>query len=285
MRERTSISSRRACQLVGIARSVLAYQPACDPGDAALAARIAELAAERRRFGYRRIHALLRREGVCANDKRVFRIYREAGLAVQRWRRRRRTAIERQPWVAPQGPNEIWSMDFVMDALSSGRRLKCLTVVDDFTKEAIEIFPEHSIPGLYVTRILDQAALLRGLPKTIRTDQGPEFTGRALDQWAYRNGVELRLIEAGKPVQNAYVESFNGKFRDECLNEHWFISLIDARHTIEIYRRDYNGYRPHSSLGGLTPEEFARRAAALQAPPAPSDPQPGTINHAVGLAL
>jgi len=262
MRERTSISTRRACQLVGIARLVLAYQPACDPSNVALAVRIAELAAERRRFGYRRIHALLRREGVCANHKRVFRLYQEAGLAVQRRRRRRRTAIERQPWVAPQGPNEVWSMDFVMDAVWNGRRLKCLTVVADFTKEAIQIVPEHSIPGLYVARILDQAALQHGLPRTIRTDQGPEFTGRALDQWAYRNGVELRLIEAGMPVQNAYVESFNGKFRDECLNEHWFANLAHARAVIGAWRRDYNEKRPHMSLGYETPAEFAARYRA-----------------------
>jgi len=153
-------------------------------------------------------------------------------------------------------------MDFVMDALSSGRRLKCLTVVDDFTKEAIEILPEHSIPALYVTRILDQAALLRGLPKTIRTDQGPEFTGRAFDQWAYRNGAELRLIEAGKPVQNAYVESFNGKFRDECLNEPWFANLAPARAVIGAWRRDYNEQRPHMSLDYETPAEFAARYRA-----------------------
>src|SRR5262249_10812010 len=156
---------------------------------------------------------------------RIYRLYRAAGLAVQRRRKRRRTMLERQPLLLPQAPNQVWSMDFVMDALDSGRRLKCLTLVDDFTKEAIEIVPDHSIPGMYVTRVLAQVGHFRGLPRAIRTDQGPEFTGRALDQWAYRNGVELKLIEPGKPNQNAYVESFNGKFRDECLNEHWFLSL------------------------------------------------------------
>ena len=262
MREKTPISERRAYRLVGISRSVLAYQPQCDPGNTRLSARIGELAAERRRFGYRRIHALLRREGVRANHKRVYRLYRAAGLAVQRRRKRRRTMLERQPLLLPQAPNQVWSMDFVMDALDSGRRLKCLTLVDDFTKEAIEIVLDHSIPGLYVTRVLDQLGRFRGLPRAIRTDQGPEFTGRALDQWAYRNGVELKLIEAGKPNQNAYVESFNGKFRDECLNEHWFVSLAHARAVISAWRRDYNEGRPHMSLDYLTPAEFAARCRA-----------------------
>jgi putative transposase len=262
MREKTPISERRACRLVGISRSVLAYESRSDPANAQLAARIGELAAERRRFGYRRIHALLRREGTSANHKRVYRLYRAAGLAVQRRRKRRRIMLERQPLLLPHAPNQVWSMDFVMDALDSGRRLKCLTLVDDFTKEAIEIVADHSIPGLYLTRVLDQVGRFRGLPRAIRTDQGPEFTGRALDQWAYRNGVELKLIEAGKPNQNAYVESFNGKFRDECLNEHWFVSLAHARAVIGAWRRDYNEGRPHMSLGYLTPAEFAARCRA-----------------------
>jgi putative transposase len=187
---------------------------------------------------------------------------RPTGLAVQRRRKRRRTLLERQPLLLPHAPNQVWSMDFVMDALDSGRRLKCLTLVDDFTKEAIEIVPDHSIPGMYVTRVLDRVGQLRGLPRAIRTDQGPEFTGKALDQWAYRNGVEPKLIEAGKPNQNAYVESFNGKFRDECLNEHWFVSLAHARAVIGAWRRDYNEGRPHMSLGYLTPAEFVARCRA-----------------------
>jgi putative transposase len=157
----------------------------------------------------------------------------------------------------PQGPNQTWSIDFVSDALEHGRRLKCLTIVDDFTKESIDIVVDHGISGRYVTRVLDQIGQFRALPRVIRTDQGPEFTGQALDQWADERGIELRLIEAGKPMQNAYIESFNGKFRDECLNEHWFRSLAEARAIIAAWRMDYNQHRPHSALGYVPPAEFA----------------------------
>ena len=260
MSTRSEISERRACRLVGLSRTVLHYEPKMSEANTQLGSRIAELAAMRRRFGYRRIHALLRREGSEANHKRVYRLYRLAGLAVARRRKRARVAVEREPLLLPTRPNEVWSMDFVMDALSSGRRLKCLTVVDDFTKEAIELVLDHSITGDYVTRALDQVVRFRGAPRAIRTDQGPEFTGRALDQWAYRNGVDLKLIQAGKPTQNAYIESFNGKFRDECLKEHWFATLAEARILINEWRRDYNERRPHSALRYLTPTEFAARA-------------------------
>lgn len=257
MQEKTSISQRRACRLVGVSRTVLNYEARADSVNQALAGRMVELAAERRRFGYRRLHVLLRREGHQANHKRVFRLYQGAGLAVPKRKRRKGVAMERQPLTLPEAPNQVWSMDFVMDALSSGRRLKCLNIVDDCTKESVDIVLDHSISGQYVTRVLDQAARFRGLPAAIRTDQGPEFTSKALDQWAYRNGVELKLIQPGKPTQNAYIESFNGKFRDECLNEHWFTSLEHARRIIESWRQEYNTERTHSSLGDITPAEFA----------------------------
>ncbi len=262
MQEETRISQRRACRLVGLSRTVLAYEPKANPMNEVLTQRMIELAAERRRFGYRRIHVMLRREGRHANHKRVFRLYQGANLAVPQRKRRRGVAVERQPLTLPEAPNQVWSMDFVMDALSIGRRLKCLNIVDDFTKESVDIVLDHSITGLYVTRVLEQAARFRGLPTAIRTDQGPEFTSRALDQWAYRNGVELKLIQPGKPTQNAFIESFNGKFRDECLNEHWFTSLAQARVIVAAWRRDYNECRPHSSLGNLTPAEFATRCRA-----------------------
>lgn len=269
MREATAISIRRACRLVGLSRTTFDHEPKAEPENEALQKRMVELAQERRRFGYRRLHVLLRREGVQVNHKRVHRLYRLAGLAVRRRRRRERVALERQPLLLPSGPNEVWSMDFVMDRLEDGRRLKALTVVDDFTKEAVEIALDHGMGSHYVVRVLEQVVRFRGKPAAIRTDQGPEFTAGALDQWAYRHGITLKLIQPGKPMQNGYVESFNGKFRDECLNEHWFSTLAQARAIVATWRRDYNENRPHSSIDYLTPAEYgalhrARDAAQNQ---------------------
>lgn len=257
MREETSISLRRACRLVGVSRSTLAYRSQKQSDDREIQARLTELAGERRRFGYRRLHILLRREGLEVNHKRVYRLYNEAGLTVKKRKRRKGIAVERQALELPEGPDQVWSMDFVMDALCYGRRLKILTVVDDYTKEALDLVVSHSISGDHVASALDAIAQFRGYPAAIRTDQGPEFTSKALDRWAYENGVELRLIQPGKPTQNAYIESFNGKFRDECLNEHWFRDLPHARQVITNWRTDYNENRPHSSLGYDTPSEFA----------------------------
>ena len=259
MQKGTRISERRACQLVGLSRTVLHYESKAQPDNEHLQARLIELAGERRRFGYRRLHALVRREGVRANHKRIYRLYRKAGLAVRRRRKRHGVAIERQVLERPAGPNQVWSMDFVSDALANGRRIKVLTIVDDYSKEAIDLVADFGISGLYVTRALDQAARFRGYPKAIRTDQGPEFTGKALDQWAYRHGVQLKMIQAGKPTQNAFIESFNGRFRDECLNDHWFTTLAEARILISAWRQDYNQCRPHSALDYLTPAEFAAK--------------------------
>jgi putative transposase len=242
---------------MGVSRTVLHYAARPEISNAIVRSRMIALAAERRRFGYRRIHVMLRREGQCVNVKRVYRLYCQERLQVQRRRKRHGVAVERRPLTVPERPNQVWSIDFVSDSLETGRRLKCLTVVDDFTKEAIDIVVDHGISGQYVTRVLDSAARFRDLPKTIRTDQGPEFTGKAMDAWAYARGIELRLIEAGKPTQNAYVESFNGKFRDECLNEHWFRTLAQARTAVAAWRSDYNQHRPHSALAYRTPAEFA----------------------------
>lgn len=261
MKEAKGISERRACGLAGIERSVMRYAPAPD-GNVELRAKIIDLAAERRRFGYRRIHALVRREGIQVNHKRIYRLYRQAGLGVDQRRRKKRVYREREPLVLPRAPNEVWSMDFVMDSFSNARRIKCLTIVDDFTKQSVDIVADRSITGHYVTRVLDRIGQFWGLPKAIRTDQGPEFTSKALDQWAYRNGVQLKLIQPGKPTQNAYIESFNGKFRDECLNDHWFSTLAEARALIAAWRQDYNEGRPHSALDYLTPAEFATRYRA-----------------------
>jgi putative transposase len=246
----------RACGLIGISRSLYAYRPK-RPDDAKLKQRLAELAGEKRRYGYRRLHVLLRREGWTINRKRTYRAYHEAGLMVRRRKRKRITGIERQVTVAATAPNQSWSMDFVSDGLVDGRRLRTLNIVDDFTKECLAIEVDTSLPGKRVTTMLERLAECRGLPNSITVDNGPEFAGKVLDEWAYSKKLRLHFIEPGKPQQNAYIESFNGRFRDECLNEHWFLSMRHARNVIEAWRQEYNTERPHSSLGYLTPAQFA----------------------------
>lgn len=217
----------------------------------------------RARFGYRRLQILLEREGLCVNHKRVHRLYQAAGLQVRRRRRKRLTRAERVPLPVPARRLARWSMDFTVDTLADGRGFRTLNIVDDFTRECLAIEVDRSLPGLRVTRVLDRLQAILGLPETIVVDNGPEFAGRTLDAWAYAHGVTLRFIRPGKPIENAYVESFNGKFRDECLNEHWFVSLADAIATIEAWRIDYNTVRPHSALGGRTPHDFARHEEGL----------------------
>jgi len=227
--------------------------------DEAIRNRLQELAQQRRRFGAPRLHVLLRREGIIINHKRTERIYREAGLTLAKRRRfRKRTGVQREILQPATRINERWSMDFVADTLINGRRLKALTIVDDYTRESPGIEVDTSINGLRVTHVLDRIAVFRGYPQMLVMDNGTEFTGKALDEWAYRRGVQLHFIDPGKPVENCYIESFNGKFRDECLNEHWFTHMQHARDVIEEWRIDYNDVRPHSSLRDLTPTEFAR---------------------------
>lgn len=248
----------RACGLVGISRSFFAYRSRRSPPQG-LRERIHEIAMAKRRYGYRRIHVLLLREGWRINHKRTHRLYREAALQVRRRRRKRIIHGERTPLSRARRPNESWSMDFVSDALANGRRVRCLTLVDDFTKECLATVVDTSITGLRVARALDEVIERRSKPSSISVDNGPEFAGRVLDEWAYRRGIRLRFIRPGKPIENAYVESFNGRFRDECLNEHWFESLGEARALIEAWRHEYNQERPHSSIGNATPAEFAAR--------------------------
>lgn len=260
MRER-SFGVTRACGLVQISRSLYRYhsrRPAC----AELRERICEIAALKRRYGYRRIHVRLRREGWTVNRKLTYRLYREAGLAVRRRKRKRIGPFERKPLPKPLVANDSWSMDFMSDGLADGRRLRCLTIVDDCTRECVAIEVDTSITGSRVKAVLERLADLRGLPRSITVDHGPEFEGQVMDAWAYQRGVGLSFIRPGKPNDNAYIESFNGKFRDECLNEHWFRSIAHAREVIEDWRIEYNGERTHSSLGDITPEEFAAKIAA-----------------------
>ena len=236
-----------------------------------LTARIVEIAHVRRRFGYRRIHDLLRPEFPGINHKRVYRLYRVADLAVRKRCKAKRPASERVPLQPAARVNEAWSMDFVSDSLVNGRRLKCLTVADDFSHECVDIAVDFGIGGQYVTRLLDQAAIFRGYPAIVRTDNGPEFTSRAFMGWALSHGIRHILIQPGRPMQNGYIESFNGKFRDECLNDHWFQTLHQARAMIATWRRDYNEVRPHSSIGRIPPARFAelhrrRTAEGLQPP-------------------
>jgi len=258
------MSERHACRLLGLGRSTYRYRARKAKRDTALRARLKELAAKRMRFGYRRLTAMLLREGMPANHKRVYRLYREEGLAMRiRQRRRIRwSGIVTSP--AATRPNERWSMDFVSDCVSTGKVIRMLTIVDDCTRECPAIEVDTSLGGLRVRRVLDRLASERGLPEAIVVDNGPEFRGRALAAWSEERGVRLEFIQPGKPAQNAYAESFNGRLRDECLNANWFTSLSDARRKIESWRQDYNEQRPHSSLNYLPPAEFARTAVEMR---------------------
>jgi putative transposase len=275
VRDELSFSQRRACGLMGISESSYRYRSSRQELPE-LRELLLQLAVERPRYGYRRLHLMVRREGFQVNHKRVYRIYRAEGLMVRR-RRRKRLVRPRVPMAMLEGANERWSMDFVSDQLADGRVFRTLNIVDDFTRECRAIEVDTSLAGLRVVRPLDQLVAEHGRPKLLLTDNGPEFTSRAAESWSYRNKVRLEFIQPGKPTQNAFVESFNGRFRDECLNEHWFESLAEAREVIEEWRQDYNQVRPHSSLGGLTPEEYASRLACLRAPSAPSS-TPALVN-------
>jgi putative transposase len=277
LRDTHRLSERQACGLVGLCRSTSRYRSR-RRDELALREALVRLAGERPRFGYRRLHALLVRSGWQVNHKRVYRLYRELGLAVRRKKRRRVAQASRRPRRVPLQANEQWSLDFVSDSLADGRRFRTLNVVDDATRECLAIEVDTSISGHRVARVLDRIAVTRTLPQRIVLDNGPELTSRAMDQWAYRRGVELAFIRPGKPIENAFVESFNGRFRDECLNQHWFVSLPDAQQIITAWRQDYNQVRPHSSLGYLPPADFARELG-LQPPTAASAPPPETPTH------
>lgn len=256
--ERFGLSQRRACQLLSSARSTIRYQCCARGDDAALRRRLRELAAQRPRFGYRRLHVLLRREGIVVNHKRIERLYREEGLAVRRRIRKSLTSVRRGRLAPPQRANEQWALDFLQDALASGRKIRLLSIIDVFTREALALEVDTSLPGRRVVRVLDRLLNARDCPQRLVLDNGPELISRALEEWAHQHAVTLHFIDPGKPIQNAHCESFHGRLRDECLNEHWFLGLADARQIVETWRQDYNQKRPHSALGYQTPVEFAQ---------------------------
>ena len=252
------LTERRALKVGGMSASSLRYHPAPDRNAELRHAMIA-LAARHHRYGAGMIYLKLRQQGRVVNHKRIERLYAEAQLQVRCRTRKKVPVGERQPLVRPAAANEVWSMDFVFDRSADGRVIKCLTIVDDATHESVAIVPKHTLNGTHVTQVLDQLAATRGLPQVIWTDNGKEFCSRTMLTWAHAHAVTLRLIEPGKPNQNAYIESFHGRFRDECLNEHWFLNLAHAQALIEAWRREYNEERPKNALGGLTPAAYARQ--------------------------
>lgn len=259
------VSERRACMIIGCVRMTVRYRSRRS-NDAELRARLRALAHERRRFGYRRLHVLLRREGFTVNHKRLFRVYREERLMVRRRGGRKRALGTRAPMLVPQGPNERWSLDFVADQFIDGRRLRILVVVDDCTRECLALVADTSISGMRVARELDRLLAEHAKPKMIVSDNGTELTSNAILQWADDHNVAWHYIAPGKPVQNAFAESFIGRLRDELLNETLFRSLSHARAILEAWRADYNNERPHSRLGWMSPAIYAaaRRSAALR---------------------
>ena len=269
LREEFAVSQRRACRVLELCLATCRYVSRRGDGGA-LRVRLRALAEERPRFGYRRLLVMLRREGFGVNHKRVFRLYSLEGLKLRRKKRKRVSRARLVPQV-PAVPNHRWSLDFTSDQLADGRRFRTLNVVDDCTREALAIEPGTSLPGSFVVRVLEQIAEGRGYPKSLVTDNGPEFIGRALDSWAYQHGVRLDFIQPGKPTQNAFVESFNGKFRDECLDQHWFVSLRHARAEIALWRQDYNQVRAHSALANLAPARYAETLTNNGCPTANSD--------------
>lgn len=262
------ISERRSLRIARLSASALRYNAQPDK-NVELREQITNLAHRYKRYGAEMIYLKIRQTGLIVNHKRVERIYRQEALQVKRRKRKKVPVADRQPLLRPAQANEVWSMDFVFDRTAEGRVIKCLTVVDDATHESLGIYPERAFSGAAVSRVMDHLALTRGLPSVIRTDNGKEFCSKAMLTWAHQNGVTLRQIEPGKPNQNAYIESFNGRFRDECLNESWFTTLAHARVEIGRWWKEYNEERPKRSLGGLTPAAYARQLEKTALPSTP----------------
>ena len=261
--KKRGLSKTKACKLLLVARSTLSYKSKLDEKDAPVIDRMAELARENPRYGYRRIRALLGREGLPMSPRRAYRLWRKGGLKVPRKRRRRVPTKTARP-TPPEGRNHVWCYDFVFDACANGLALKCLTVVDEFTRECLAIDVSGSIRSARVIDVMARLITVHGAPAFIRSDNGPEFVAQALQDWMKEEGIETAYIAPGKPWQNGLNESFNGKFRDECLDMEWFPTRREAVVVIEQYRKHYNSARPHSSLGYRTPHEYKK---LLQATP------------------
>ncbi len=269
------VSERRACDALGVGRSTVRYLSVKSPQEA-LRCRLPELAETRVAYGYRRLHVLLRREGWRVNAKRVYRLYKQEGLVMRKKVPGRRVAcVKREVLPTAEKKNQRWSMDFVSDQLFDGRRFRVLTLVDNCTRESLALHAAPRVRGIDVVEVLERVATEHGFPSSIQVDNGPEFISKDVDLWAYWNNVKLDFSRPGKPTENATIESFNARFRQECLNTHWFLSLNDACEKIEAWRNDYNAVRPHSSLKNQTPEQFVAQVgvAIPAAPPPPTQPE------------
>jgi Transposase and inactivated derivatives len=257
MQESFGYSIQRSVRLLGTSRSGYYYKAKKAEADKEVKERLETLSKERIRFGYRRLHILLRREGYKINHKKTHRLYKEAGLALRtRGNKKRRSALRRKEQIYPNRCNEAWNIDFVSDRLNNGRRFRALTIIDGYSRECPRIEVDNSLTGYRVVQVLQNLKEEGKKPSVITLDNGPEFISKALDQWAYENGVKLNFIRPGKPTENGHIESFNGKLREECLSVNWFSNMKEAKDIIEAWRIDYNEKRPHSALRNLTPMEF-----------------------------
>jgi putative transposase len=261
--ETKNLAKDRALKLVGLQNSTFYYKSQNSRDDEPVATKLTELSQKRVRWGFRMLLVLMRREGFNDNHKRIYRIYRQSGLQIQK--RARKGKLRRLKLVLPivNRPNERWSMDFVQARFADGRVFRCFNLVDDFTHECLLILTAKSIRSKNLIETLNLLKISRGLPKEIVCDNGPEFISQIMDIWAYQNQLSLKFIQPGQPTQNAFIESFNGKFRNECLNQNWFLNLDEAQKTIEEWRLDYNQYRPHRSLKMQTPNEFAKQFKSM----------------------
>lgn len=255
------ISERRACRLIGISQNSKRYQPVSKSSDDPITERLVALSARWKRFGYRRLHIMLQREGIRINHKKTYRLYKAAGLSLRVRSKKKKYEKRGMPEPAIKEANIRWSMDFVSDKTRFGSNIRILTVIDEVTRECLALEVDSSLTSRRVTSVLNRIATFRGLPKEILTDNGSEFTSNFMNAWAYDLNVEHIFIDPGKPMQNGFIESFNGKLRLECLNQHWFRNLSEAKDIVESWREEYNRERPHSSLGNLTPIEYAMQIA------------------------